>query len=111
VGQGVLVSTRIRMPEGLSERVPTPTGISQGSPLSSILYLFYNAGLIESCTEQETEESEVVQNLKQTVAYGWVDDVSCLAAGMSEQETVAKLQVACRRAQDKTCISICPSQM
>jgi hypothetical protein len=86
------------MPEGLAERVSTPTGIPQGSPLSPFLYLFYNAGLVESCTEQDTRESAEAENLKQTVAYGWVDDVSCLAAGMSEQETVAKLQVACRRA-------------
>jgi hypothetical protein len=42
-------STRIRMPEGLAEQVPTPTGILQGSPLSPILYLFYNSGLIEVC--------------------------------------------------------------
>jgi hypothetical protein len=94
-------STRICMPEGLAERVPTPTGIPpQGSPLSPILYLFYNAGPIESCTEQETRESAEVESLKRTVAYGWVDDVSCLAAGMSEEETVAKLQVVCRRGQD-----------
>jgi hypothetical protein len=44
-------STRIRMPEGLAERVPTLIGILQGSPLSPILYLFYNAGLIEACME------------------------------------------------------------
>jgi hypothetical protein len=92
-------STRICMPEGLAERVPTPTGIPQGSPLSPILYLFYNAGLIELGTEQGTRENAEAENLKRTVAYSWVDDVSCLAAGMSKQETVAKLQVACRRAQ------------
>jgi hypothetical protein len=90
-------STRIRMPEGLAERAPTPTGIPQGSPLSLILYLFYNAGLIEACMEEETRESTEVEILKQVVAYGWVDDVSCLAAGMSE-ESVAKLQVGCCRA-------------
>jgi hypothetical protein len=84
-------STRIRMPEGLAEQVSTPTGILQGSPLSLILYLFYNAGLIEAYTEQETRESTEVEILKQMVAYGWVDDVSCLAAGMLEEELVAKL--------------------
>jgi hypothetical protein len=92
-------STRIRMPEGLAERVPTPAGILQESPLSPILYRFYNVGLIEACTEQETRESVKAENLKRMVAYGWVDGVSCLAAGMSEEETVAKLQVAYYRAQ------------
>jgi hypothetical protein len=93
-------STRIRMPEGLAERVPMSTGILQESPLSLILYLFYNAGLIEACTEQKTRENTEAEILKQMVAYGWVDDVSCLAAGMSEEESVAKLQVGCHRAQD-----------
>jgi hypothetical protein len=63
-------STRIRMPEGLTERVPTPTGIPQGSPLSLILHLFYNEGLMEACTEQETRENVEAENLRQTIAYG-----------------------------------------
>jgi hypothetical protein len=58
------------MPEGLAERVPTPTGIPQGSPLSPILYLFYNAGLTKACTEQETRESPEAENLKRIIAYG-----------------------------------------
>ncbi|KAL2004906.1 hypothetical protein VTN00DRAFT_2756 [Thermoascus crustaceus] len=41
-------STRIRMPEHLTEPMPTPTGIPQGSPLSPILYPLYNADLIEA---------------------------------------------------------------
>jgi hypothetical protein len=58
------------MSEGLAERVPTPTGILQGSSLSLILYLFYNTGLIEACTEQEIRESIEAENLKQIVVYG-----------------------------------------
>jgi hypothetical protein len=57
------------MPEGLAERFPTLTGIPQGSPLSPILYLFYNAGLIEACTEQETSANMEAKNLKQIVIY------------------------------------------
>jgi hypothetical protein len=87
------------MPEGLTERVLTPTGIPQGSPLSPTLYLFYKPGLIESYTEGQTSGSAGAENLKRTVAYGWVEDLSCPAAGMSKQDTVAKLQVARRRAQ------------
>jgi hypothetical protein len=34
------------------------------------------------------------------IAYGWVNNVSCLAAGMSEEESVAKLQVGCCKIQD-----------
>ena len=35
------------MPEGISNWIPTPTGIPQGLPLSLILYLLYNADLIK----------------------------------------------------------------
>ncbi|KAJ5872399.1 reverse transcriptase [Penicillium soppii] len=42
-------STKIRMPEGISYQTPTPTGIPQWSPISPILYLVYNADLIENC--------------------------------------------------------------
>lgn len=40
-------STTIRMPEGMSDPFLTPTGIPQGSPISPILYLVYNADLVE----------------------------------------------------------------
>ncbi|OQE71313.1 hypothetical protein PENNAL_c0107G01286, partial [Penicillium nalgiovense] len=78
-------STRIRMPEGTSDRIPTPTGIPQGSPISPILYLIYNADLIESCGNGATSN-------------GWVDDVCFMAKGDSERETIKKLGAACRKA-------------
>lgn len=78
-------STRIRMPEGSSGRIPTPTGIPQGSPISPILYLIYNADLIENCGTGVTSN-------------GWVDDVCFMAKGDSERETTRKLKEACRRA-------------
>ncbi|KAG0160618.1 hypothetical protein PDIDSM_8148 [Penicillium digitatum] len=60
-------STRIRIPEGVSESIPTPTGIPQGSPLSPILYLIYNADLVEGCEGVKTS--------------GWVDDVAFIVIG------------------------------
>jgi ribonuclease HI len=78
-------STRIRMPEGMSDRFPTPTGIPQGSPISPILYLIYNADLIESCGNGVTSN-------------GWVDDACLMVKGDSERETIQKLRSACRKA-------------
>lgn len=78
-------STRIRMPEGMSDRFPTPAGIPQGSPISPILYLIYNADLIESCGNGVTSN-------------GWVDDACLMVKGDSERETTQKLRSACLKA-------------
>lgn len=78
-------STKIRMPEGMSDTIPTPTGIPQGSPILPILYLIYNADLIENCGAAITSS-------------GWVDDVCFMAKGDSERETIKKLKTACRKA-------------
>lgn len=80
------------MPEAMSERMATPTGIPQGSPLSPILYLIYNACLIEADDNDERENG--------TTALGWVDDVAIVAAGRNEQETINKLFQACEKAQE-----------
>ncbi|KAJ5751584.1 zinc knuckle domain protein [Penicillium odoratum] len=78
-------STRIRMPEGMSDTFPTPTSIPQGSPISPILYLVYNADLLEGCGTGITSN-------------GWVDDVGFMAKGDSERETTRKLRAACQKA-------------
>ncbi|KAJ5552062.1 reverse transcriptase [Penicillium frequentans] len=82
-------STRIRMPEGISERIPTPTGIPQGSPLSPILYLLYNADLLEDCQTRSGDLSTM----------GWVDDVGFMATGKMEKQTISKLEKACEKAR------------
>lgn len=69
-------STRIRMAEGVLEAIPTTTGIPQESPLSLILYLFYNADLIEDCSRDGV------------VASGWVDDVSLITEGKTEEDNI-----------------------
>jgi hypothetical protein len=75
-------STRIRIPEGMSGWIPTPTGIPQGSLIFLILYLIYNADLIEDCADPTNH----------TFTSGWVDDVAIMAAGYTEQEMTEKLQ-------------------
>jgi len=71
-----------------SERYAINTGIPQGSPLSPILYLFYNADLIEECNKEESVGST-----------GYIDDVAILAWGNTTEETCQKLGKALGKAQ------------
>ena len=63
------------------------TGIPQGSPLSPILYLFYNADLIEACKTENTE------------AVGYIDDASILAVGQSAHRNCKTLKAIHRTAE------------
>jgi hypothetical protein len=80
--------TRITMDGFTSEEQTISTGIPQGSPLSPILYIFYDAGLLETC-ELDFE----------TTATGYIDDAAILACGDTIAETCAKLKVALEKAQ------------
>jgi hypothetical protein len=50
-----------------SKEYAVNTGIPQGSPLSPMLYLFYNADLVKQCNE-ETD----------AMSTGYIDDVAIL---------------------------------
>jgi len=83
--------TRIKLPNGyISDAFSTPTGIPQGSPLSPILFLLFNAPLVKSCT----------QHLRygRSEAFGWVDDVCILAMSNSYEENVWILEAALQKA-------------
>jgi retron-type reverse transcriptase len=69
-------STNISFNGYKSETYNTPTRNPQGSPLSPILYLFYNADLIETCSQQQN-----------TIATGFIDNVGILQWGRSTQDT------------------------
>lgn len=72
--------TCIKLFEGISETFDIATGIPQGSPLSPILYLFYNADLIEL-----GRSSELVT--------GYIDDTSFLVEGSTTESTTRRLEV------------------
>ena len=63
---------------------PAETGIPQGSPVSPILFLFFNAPLIERCTEAK---------LRLQVG-GFVDDIHLLAYGKSTEANCETLRQA-----------------
>lgn len=66
-------STVIKINEYISDNIKISTGITQGSPLLPILYLFYNADFIEICC---TTNANVT-------AGGFIDDVFLLATSPS----------------------------
>ncbi|RMJ21223.1 hypothetical protein PHISP_07907 [Aspergillus sp. HF37] len=80
-------STTLKLQEYTAPSAPIQTGVPQGSPISPILYLFYNADLIEACKTQETE------------AVGYIDDASILAVGPTAQRNCKTLKGIHRTAE------------
>lgn len=82
---------RIRMNEGLSDWFLVTAGVPQGSPLSPILYLYYNADLLEIADNEE--------ELADTLIMGYVDDTCMLASGETTEETCDKLSKLHKKAE------------
>lgn len=80
--------TRIIVDGHESAEYSIETGIPQGSPQSPILYIFYNAGLIEVC---DTDD--------RTATVGYIDDAAILAWGDTTTETCHKLAASLEKAQ------------
>lgn len=75
-------STQMKIGEHTTDPLQLPdAGIPQGSSLSPILFLFYNANLIEACHDPEHD----------MYSTGYVDDQCLLAIGRSTEENCARL--------------------
>ena len=66
----------------MTDEFAVQTGILQGLPISPILYLFYNADLLEICERPGTNSS----------ALGFVDDTNILAYSTSTEENCRILE-------------------
>src|SRR5438046_7371223 len=55
--------TQMRFNGITTDRIPTPTGIPQGSPLSPILYILYNSDLLD------------IPKRKEQLGLGYIDDI------------------------------------
>ena len=83
-------STSIRLSEYISENTRVNTGIPQGSPISPILYLFYNADLLDVCESTELKTS----------AIGYIDDISLITASDSAETNCQRLAAIYTYCQD-----------
>jgi ribonuclease HI len=79
--------TKIKLYEGMSTEFDVPTGIPQGSPLSPILYLFYNADLLEIARGSD-------------LVTGYIDDTSFLVEGLTTEDTARQLEVLHAKADE-----------
>ena len=73
--------TKLKFDDFISEPIKIENGIGQGDPLSMILYIFYNADLLE-ITDTNNKEDVI----------GYVDDIAMIVTGSDFNETTGKLR-------------------
>ena len=81
--------TTLRLDDYTTEPFIINTGIPQGSPLSPIIYLFYNADLLEACSEPSTYSTSI----------GYIDDMAILAIEDTAEENCQTLAAIHERAK------------
>jgi hypothetical protein len=73
--------TKLKFDDFISESIEILNGIGQGDPLSMILYILYNADLLEITGDEENED-----------ALGYVDNVALVAIGKDFEETTGRIK-------------------
>ena len=80
-------STQLHFNATKSERILTPAGVPQGSPLSPLLYMYYNADLLD-----------IPRN--RGISLGFIDDVVFGVQGRSDIGNICKLRAILREAEE-----------
>lgn len=76
-------TTILKLVDYTTKRFDISVGIPQGSPLSPVPYLFYNADLIDLCTSP----------ILLSTAFGYIDDIAILVWGDTEDEIITLLNI------------------
>ena len=79
-------STKLQVNGVESEEIPIYTGIPQGSPLSPILYIFYNSGLLDIPGPQK-------------LGLGFIDDIAYGVKGATANMNATMLQQMLNKAE------------
>jgi len=82
-------STRITFNGNQSKSFPTPAGVPQGSPLSPILYIFYNTDLLEISPSPTGH-----------IALGFIDDIGYGVKGLTAEGNAERLEGLLTKAED-----------
>jgi retron-type reverse transcriptase len=73
-------STQLRFNGITSETIPTPAGTPQGSPLSPILYIYYNGDLLD-----------ITRRYPYCHSLGFIDDIAYGIQGQSDDRNAAMI--------------------
>ena len=81
-------STRISFNGIQSTSFPTPAGVPQGSPLSPILYIYYNSDLLD------------IPRSNNHLALGFIDDIGYGVRGLTPEGNTARLEEMLAKAEE-----------
>ena len=82
-------TTYLQFNGAISHEIAVPAGIPQGSPLSPLLYLYYNADALD-----------ITEGHKDVLGMGFVDDIVYGAVGPEDEGNVQKLRKILDKAEE-----------